>query len=169
MTSPQVQAIAAILTFLAALLAVWAAFRAPKLAAEFAEALRINNSIVEENRRLKMWIFSTLMQNRASILAVDSITALNMIDVVFLDSPEVRNARRDFMVASEAEPLVAISVIERYYSLIHCVVRDMGISEKLTISDIRSIYYPRDLGERAELDMLERQQRLSALRGENKP
>jgi hypothetical protein len=165
MTAAEIQAAAAIATFFASLSAVWAAFRAPKIAAEFAENLRANSSAQDENRRLKLFIFSTLMQHRGSILAEDSLSAINLIDVVFVSSPQVREARRDFMNAATTEPFVANSLIERFFNMIHSITQDLGLNEKITISDIRSVYFPRDKGERAELELLERQQKLNALRG----
>ena len=165
MTAAEIQAAAAIATFFASILAVWAAFRAPRLAAEFAENLRAISSVQDENRRLKLFIFSTLMQHRGSILAEDSLSAINLIDVVFVTSHQVREARRDFMVAANSEPFVANSMVERFFNIIHAITRDLGLNDQITISDIRSVYYPRDKGERAELEVLERQQKLTALRG----
>ena len=104
------------------------------------------------------------MENRASILATHSISALNLIDIIFVDSNDVRNARRDFMDAVNSKPFVVTSAVERYYALAHCVARDIGLNDKISIAEIRSVYAPISQGDQAELEHLERQQRLSSLR-----
>jgi hypothetical protein len=164
LTSEQVQAVAAIATFFAALVAVWATFRAPKVAAQFAEDLRRNGAVIEEQRRLKLLIFTNLLQYRAQISHENSVASLNLIDVVFIDSDEVRQAWKDFKMAAHTEPFNGVAVIERYHGIINCIARDLKLSGKISIGDIRDSYYPRGLGELAELAQLETQTKLSALR-----
>jgi hypothetical protein len=64
----EIQAVAAVFTFMAACVAVWASFSAPRRAAEFAERLRAQGQLAEEERRTKLWVFTTLMQFRSQIL-----------------------------------------------------------------------------------------------------
>ena len=59
MTPEWVQGVAAIATFFAAGLAVWAAFRGPELAAQFAEKLRVQNQASEQIRTAKLNVFAT--------------------------------------------------------------------------------------------------------------
>ena len=166
MTSAQIQAVAAIATLLAACAAVWATFRAPRLAAEFAENLRASATKVEEARRIKLAIFSNLLQYRAQIASEPCVATLNLIDFAYSDSVEVRNAWKDFLADTTADPFISMSVIERYLSIIHSMARHLGLSEQITIADIRAQYYPKGIGERAELEQLEFEQKLNSLRGQ---
>jgi hypothetical protein len=167
MTAEQVQAIAAIATFFTAGLAVWAAFKAPKLAADFAEGLRIANLRVEEQRRRKLILFATLLENRGSMATVQSVSAINLTDLVFADVAEVREARKDFMEAANAESFEVVALYERYLGLIRAIARDLGLQDSISIADIRSAWLPTGLGEQAELEQLERQQKLAELRRKN--
>ena len=45
----------------------------------------------QEKRNQKLWVFGTLMSNRATIIAQDFVRALNYIDVVFYKNDKVRS------------------------------------------------------------------------------
>src|SRR5262249_44839243 len=91
--------------WVAAIAAIWAAFattwaaiatskaitatrKAPIDAAQLAASLQEAN----ERRRLKLWVFATVMQNRHFMGETESVRALNLIDTVFHDVPPVRDA-----------------------------------------------------------------------------
>lgn len=164
-TAEWVQAIASVLTLGAAALAVWATFRAPKLAAEFAEKLRENAQALEEQKRLKLFVLTTLMQFRGQIANPNSVAALNLIDLVFSASPEVRNAWRHFNDATKAQPYSNEATMERYRQIINCIARDVGLSGDLTVQDIGTSYFPQGLAEIDEAIHLETREKLSRLRG----
>lgn len=164
MTAEQVQAVAAVATFLAACVAVWATFRAPSLAAEFAEGLRASSQQAEEERRLKLWIFSTLMQRRRMIVSHDAASALNLIDVVYRDSRDVRAAWRSFLQAACERPSSPEKIVERYHSILEKMALALGLSETISISDIHASYWPEGLGDQGEAEYLEVQDKLKRLR-----
>ncbi|MBI1686850.1 DUF6680 family protein [Caulobacter hibisci] len=160
-----VQAIASALTFLAACVAVWASFRAPRLAAQFAEQLRRDSAQSDEQRRLKMMIFTTLLQNRAHISHPDCVTALNLIDLAFIDDREVRDALAHFRAATDDTiRREGDRAAERFLVIIEKISRSLGMSDRITISDIRTPYYPTGLAELHEMQRLEMQDKLTALR-----
>jgi hypothetical protein len=91
--------------WIAAIAAVWAAFattwaaiatsravaatrKAPIDAAQVAASLQDTS----EKRRLKLWVFGTVMQNRHFLGELECVKALNLIDTVFHDAPTVRDA-----------------------------------------------------------------------------
>jgi hypothetical protein len=164
MTAEQIQAIAAVATFLAAALAVWATFRAPRLAAQFAEQLRVASQKEQEARSAKYLIFANLMQFRSQMLNPNAVASLNLIDVVFRDAREVRDAWRHFQAATQEEPYSFDRIRERYLAIIEKIARDLGLSESITIADIQNSYYPRALGEADEAGFLELQDKLRKLR-----
>jgi hypothetical protein len=166
MTAEQIQALAAVMTFFAATLAVWATFRAPRLAAEFAENLRAGSQREAELRHQKLVILSNLMQYRSQMLHPNAIGALNLIEVVFVDSPEVRVASRHFHeeTTKQNEAFSADRLRERYLGIIEKIARDMGLSDRITLTDIQNSYYPKGLGEADEAAFLETRDKLQRLR-----
>lgn len=164
MTAEWVQAVAAIATFLAAALAVWATITAPRRAAAFAEDLRVKNQRADEERRQKVWVLTTLMQNRATIKYAHA--ALNVIDVIFVGSAEVRAAWRHFLAG--ATPNNDRVTIERYLALIEKIAADLGLGGALTVADIHNAYYPELLGQIEHLQMMELLERLQRFKGDPK-
>lgn len=158
-----VQAVAAVATFLAACVAVWASFQAPKLAAQFAEQLRSKSITSDELRRQKYIIFVTLLENRSHIAAANCVSALNLIDLIFVDDKEVRSALAHFLVAAEDPNATDDRRVECFYSIIEKISRNLGLSDKITIADIRTRYYPTALANEHKAHQLELQQKLRRL------
>ena len=107
-----------------------------------------------------MYVFTTLMQYRAAIISSDAVNALNLIDVVYLDAPEVRQAWADFSIATNQQPHSPAAIVERYNQIIERMVRHLGLNSSITIADIRNHYYPTGLGQRDEAAMLETEDKL---------
>ena len=163
MTAEQIQAVAAVATFLAAATAVWATFRAPKLAARFAEQLRADGQVAGERRQLQQYVFLTLMRYRSAIMNPECVAALNAIDVVFCDAAEVRNAWRDFCnIANTSEPAGAI-IVERYVVILDKMAAAMGLSQTITVFDVRNSWYPKGLGDLDYAALLEAQDKIRKL------
>ena len=136
-----IQAGAAVATFMAACVAVWATFKAPKRAAEIAEQLRRTNDKADSERRSKAFILETLLRHRASIIHADAVNALNLIDIIFIDVPEVREAYQQFWNAT-AEPTPWELKVERYNTIIERIVRHLGMNDHIKASDIQRSYHP---------------------------
>jgi len=134
-------AIAASFTFLAASLAVWAAFKAPKKAAEFAEHLRVQSSRAEEKTRLRRTVLQTMLRERARISSPDSVAALNIIDYAFHDAPAVRSAFGAFLlVANGAENHNAR--VQRYQDIIATILDFEGLGSEVDRATIDRGYFP---------------------------
>ena len=101
----------------------------------------------------------------------NAIGALNLIEVVFVDSPEVRVAWRHFHEETVKPDNVFSGerLRERYLAIIEKIARDMGLSDRITIADIQNSYYPKGLGEADEAAFLETQDKLQRLRGLSNP
>lgn len=172
MTASSLEAAAALLTALAAcaafgisLVALKATYEAPKRAAELAEDLRASSQKNEENRRLKLWVFTTLLQHRGSITSPESVSALNLIDVVFIDDAEVRQSWKSFLISTDEQPFYPVKVVERYLTIIEKISRSLGMSNQITVADVQKGYYPIAMGEVAEVEHLERQYKIRSLKG----
>ncbi|MCC4295013.1 DUF6680 family protein [Brevundimonas aurantiaca] len=136
-----VQAIAAIATFGAACVAVWATFSAPKRAAEIAEELRRTNDRIDAERRSQSYILETLLRHRGNIIHGDAVNALNLIDIVFMNALDVREAYQQFWNAT-AEPTPWELKVERYNTIIERIIRHLGMSDHIKASDIQRSYHP---------------------------
>jgi hypothetical protein len=97
--------LAAIAAIWAAVATTWAAVATSKAVTATkkapVDAARIAASLQEasENRRLKLSVFTTVMQNRHFLGATEAVKALNVIDAVFHDSAPVRDSWANFFSA----------------------------------------------------------------------
>jgi hypothetical protein len=131
--------------WVAAIAAIWAAFattwaaiatskattatrKAPMDAAQLAASLQE----ASERRRLKLWILATVMQNRHFLGEAEAVRALNLIDTVFHDVPQVRDAWANLFAALNdrrnfppAGPLPVID--ERRTALLTSMAQDLGL------------------------------------------
>lgn len=139
-------ALASALTMSAAFTALVVAWRAPKMAAQFAESLRSQNEAATERTRLRFNVFLALMRHRRQILHPDAIGALNLIEIAFFDCQTVRAARDSFFRATLERPSKFDKIVERYHSLIDKVGAEVGFGGHIGPSDIQSGYYPDALG-----------------------
>lgn len=140
------QALFGLATFGAACVAVRAAYDAPKRAAEFADRLRADGQRAEEDRRVRLNIFANLMQCRAQMGSPLAAASLNLIDVVFRDDKEVREAWQHFLLAVSERPYSGDRARERYLAIIEKMARSLGLSAEITVADVQHAYYPEGLG-----------------------
>jgi hypothetical protein len=105
----------------------------------------------KERRDAKVQILNTLMQTRHQSLPTDErVRALNMIDVVFRDSTEVRSLWHQYfdMLANDGlnNPLGYSQRNKKYLELLAEMARDVGYGRTLTHLDIDRVYTPIGLG-----------------------
>ena len=136
-----VQASSGVLTLLAAVVAAWIASQVPK----WTEEHRARARTAEQVADLQRGVLLALLKGRSALMHQDTLAAINLIDFAFIDSPVVRDARRNFMVAASAEPFSAELLLERFHSLIVATVREVGLSSTITTADIQQGYYPQAL------------------------
>lgn len=164
------EVVAAFLSAVATGIAAWAAWKGPVAAARAAEDLRRSNDDIYERRRLKMWVFSTLMQERAYIASIDAVRALNLIDVVFRDATEVREAWANLFLAYATDSTVPRHVQEeRLRLLLREMALDLGIANSLRGDDLGRVYYPQAIEEEERLRQMERKVALSRIQSQLNP
>lgn len=156
-------------TDLAALAAVLVALIAPVLGWMLARKGQRDDA----RRQLKLNVFGGVMENRHSTESVEAIRALNLVDVAFHDSPEVRRLWREYfeMISNKAF----------FQDALGKQLRDQKIQELLTEMarnlefgidrfDVARIYVPQWLVEQEALNARERQHRIAALlQGQREP
>ena len=115
-----VQAGSAVLTLLAALVAVKAAYEAPRLAAEFSERLRAEADV----RDAKLDCLRRVIAFRGTPVSRDWAAALNEIPVTFTASPEVMRSMVSLQRAVIERPgATETDILE----LIKAMLDDLGI------------------------------------------
>jgi Flp pilus assembly protein CpaB len=165
--SELVQLAIAAFAALAAGLSAYATWRAPQAAAELAESLRRSSERDNERRRLKLHVFGALMQERASWASHDAVRALNLIDVVFHDCKDVREAWAELYQAFDSSKMVpSHAQDERRKKLLAVMAVDLGLGDELRSDDLGRVYYPNALAEEEYVRQLERQAAKARLEGQ---
>ena len=152
-----VQAIAGIATFAAAATAAWIASKVPA----WSERERAASRKAEQEADLQRYVLVNLLKGRTALVHQDTLAAINLMDVAFLRSPDVRAARNNFMQAAAAEPFSSERLLERFHAMIIAVVREMGLSSDITPADVQLGYYPRLLGQMDEAAIAEAEEKIA--------
>jgi hypothetical protein len=159
--------VAAIFSAIATALAAVATWRAPITAARLAETLRRDADRSAERQRQKLWVFSTLMQERAQIYSDNGVRALNLVDVVFSGCREVRDAWAELYSSFHLKPLPPHVVSERLLKLLRAIAEDLGLADELRSDDLARVYRPLVQEQEQFIKDTQRQQALARLQGEN--
>ncbi len=124
-----------------------------------------------EKRKDKMQIFKTLMTARIYGWTVDSVHALNVIDIVFVNDKKVRAAWKDlndkYHVNNPDEAQLK-KIEQAQYKLLEAISNSLGYKDKITWETIQNPYIPDGL--RLQLDAQKQSQQayLSVLNGMSK-
>lgn len=156
----------AVFSAIATGLAAVATWRAPTAAARLAESLRRDAEKHHERQRQKLSVFASLMQERAQIYSDNGVRALNLIDVVFNESREVREAWSELFLAFHMNPLVEHVVDERLRKLLATIAKEIGLSDQLRNDDLGRVYHPNVKVQEQLIKDLQRQQLLTSLQGQ---
>lgn len=168
--APAVAAIAAIFSAIATGFAVLATWRGPVAAANLAEKMRQKAEVSNEKRRLKLYVFTTLLQERAAYYSLEAVRAFNLIDFVFNESRNVRRAWEDFLSALDPNNSVPEHAVkEKFRKLLSAIADDVGLADELRADDLNRIYYPTALLEEEHIKRLQREHTLRQLTAETSP
>lgn len=156
--------LAALSSAIATALAAFAAWKGPASAARIAENLRRTSEKTNENRRMKLLVFSTIMQERATIHSLDCVRMLNSIDFVFNDTPDVRESWAElYNVLNSAGSIHPQLREDKLRSLLKAMAEACGLSGQLRSDDFGRIYYPNSIARREELEALQTEEQLRGL------
>jgi Family of unknown function (DUF6680) len=161
------ETIAAFMSFGAALAAAIATWQAPRSAARISEEMRLLQDKQNEQRRMRLHVFVTLMQERATIASLDSVRVLNVIDFVYADCPKVREAWADLfqLFGSGGDQGIHPQLQqEKLRTLLKTMADELGLSHTLGVDDLSRIYYPNIIAKQQELTMLQQELNLRQLR-----
>ena len=107
-------------------------------------ALFISNKLQAKNelRKEKISILKILMINRATANSIDYVNALNLIDIVFVDSKKVRESYRLLYESYNPQVYNFTKSQMMLTKLIEAIVKDIGYKEKITWDTIQQPYIP---------------------------
>ncbi len=116
-----------------------------------------------QKKEAKRRIFTTLMSKRYEIPAEESVEALNMIDVVFYESPKVRTAWKNFVDATDLpdSPNRDQTVQDKHLKLLEVMAEDIGY-KKIKWDEIKHYYYPIGLSSKKQDETTLRKVQISA-------
>ena len=91
----------------------------------------------------KKQIFSVLMAKRYDFTAVESVEAMNKIDVIFYSSDAVRIAWKEFLEATNLpdSPIRAQTIKDKHLKMLELIADDIGY-KKIKWENIKQYYYP---------------------------
>ena len=122
--------------------------------------------ISSEKRKDKMQIFKTLMTARIYGWTVDSVHALNIIDIVFANDKTVRAAWKDLndkyhVTNPDISQLEKIE--QAQYKLLEAIANSLGYKDKITWETIQNPYIPIGLMRQMEENKQSQQAYISVL------
>jgi hypothetical protein len=167
MTTENIAFWAALFSAIATGFAAFATWSAPRAAARLAESLRREAERHDERQKRKLEVFSTLMQERAQIYSDQGVRALNLIDVVFNESRDVREAWAELFLAFHMRPIVQHVIDERLRKLLGFIARDVGLSDELRNDDLGRVYFPVVQEQEQFIKDMQRQKVLASLQNQN--
>ena len=109
------------------------------------------------------------MQERAAVYSEDGVKALNLIDVVFSDCREVREAWAELFLIFSVDPIPAHALDERLRKLLAAIAKDVGLGENLRTDDLGRVYSPNAVTQDRMIKDMQRQQMLASLQGKSSP
>lgn len=98
-----------------------------------------------EKRKDKMQIFKVLMTSRIYGWTVDSVHALNIIDIVFVDDKDVRSAWKDLndkYHTSNPNEAHLKKIEQAQFKLLETISNSLGYKDKITWETIQNPYIP---------------------------
>ena len=102
-----------------------------------------------EIRKDKMWVFRALLIARTG-WTVESVNALNIIDVVFVDDEEVRKCWKEYydkLCVENPNETELNKIQTAQYHLIEAIAKSLGYKDKITWETIQNPYMPKGMAE----------------------
>ena len=104
----------------------------------------------QERRKDKLEIFKTLMMSRMG-WTVESVRALNVLDIVFSDDENVRSAWRNYYdrlcISDNPSEVELKKAQEAQYTLLETMAVSLGYKDKITWKTIQNPYVPKGMME----------------------
>ncbi len=103
-----------------------------------------------EKRKDKINIFKTLMTGRILGWDLNSVHALNLIDIVFSDDDKVRRQWKEFCKATKGTDLKDMEI--QQCKLLETIAKSLGYKDKITWEEITSPYLPQGVANKIQIE-----------------
>jgi hypothetical protein len=162
------QTFAAFFSALAALASAYAAWKGPISAARIAEEIRRENDKSVDRRRIKLNVFGALMEGRSAWYLPETVNALNLIDIAFIDNKIVRDAWAEFYISlDESKKIPDHEKQTRFRNMLKLMAEDLRLADTLRLDDFERVYMPAAILEERNLHFLQRRASLQQLTGQS--
>ena len=124
-----------------------------------------------EKRNDKMKLFKTLMTSRIYGWSIESVHALNSIDIIFFDDDSVRAAWKelyDKYQVVDPDQIHLKKIENAQYKLLETMANSLGYKDKITWETIQNPYIPRGLVQQLEFQKINQQAYSDLLTSMNK-
>ena len=142
-----------------AVVAIWAVV-ATLVAPFIGSRLSVSWQRLQERNRLKLWVFGSLMQDRANPGSIDAVRAYNLIDSLFHDARGVRDKWHEYYDSLSDHRLNSNegwSMREgKRTNLLRTMAEEIGFGRDFSSVDFSRIYWPEGLAQTQELEALQR-------------
>jgi hypothetical protein len=101
------------------------------------------------------------------IYSENAVRALDLIDVVFNESREVREAWSELFLAFHMKPLIQPVMDERLRRLLGAIAKDGGLADEFRNDDLGRVYLPTAQAQERFIKDVQRQQILPSLQAQN--
>lgn len=109
--------------------------------------IAVGVTVFYQNRKEKIerqnYIFMVLFSTRHKVIGnEEAVKALNAIDMVFSDSPNVRQKWKEYYEVIHNPSLVALYV-PKFEELLKAIANEIGYKKEITHQDLQRVYVPK--------------------------
>lgn len=105
-----------------------------------------------------------MMAHRKNYGQKEAMQALNLVDLVWHKSKDVRDAWAEFHASiQEGSGFSASQIADKYRRLLSAIAADLGLGSSLSSADFDRIYYSNIVGWREDLEGLQMRRALAEL------
>ena len=115
----------------------------------------------QERKRLKLYVFGHIMQDRANPANIDAVRAYNLIDALFHDTKSVRDKWQDYYDSLGDSRLSSDEGTrirdDKRTELLRAMAEDIGLGKDFSSVDFSRVYWPEGLEQERTLQLLQQQ------------
>ena len=115
----------------------------------------------QERKRLKLYVFGHILQDRANPANIDVVRAYNLIDALFHDTKSVRDKWQDYYDSLGDSRLSSDEGTrirdDKRTELLRAMAEDIGMGKDFSSVDFSRVYWPEGLEQERSLQLLQQQ------------
>ena len=115
----------------------------------------------QERKRLKLYVFGHILQDRANPANIDVVRAYNLIDALFHDTKSVRDKWQDYYDSLGDSRLSSDEGTrirdDKRTELLRAMAEDIGMGKDFSSVEFSRVYWPEGLEQERSLQLLQQQ------------